>query len=159
MASLLIMGESFYTSTEASKITGCSRRQLQYWRKQGVIVPTVNPGGKGRNVYYSESDLLVLAVMEYLLSIGLNFEISLRVLNALIEKGLFLSAKSWTKNKTRLMFFLSTNNDEIYVENFNLELAQQKLEEGYPVVTFWCDRIYEKLQNSLKDFQTKNQES
>ena len=57
------------------------------------------------------------------------------------------------------MFFLSTNNDEIYVENFKVELARQKLEEGYPVVTFWCDRIYEKLQNSLKDFQTKNQES
>ncbi len=54
------------------------------------------------------------------------------------------------------MFFLSTNNNEINVENFNVELAQQKLEEGYPVITFWCDRIYEKLQHSLKNFQSNN---
>ena len=146
------MGEAFYTSTEASKITGCTRRQLQYWRRQGVVVPTVNPGGKGRNVYYSESDLLVLAVMEYLLSIGLNFEISLTVLKLLIAKGLFLSAKSWKKDKTRLMFFLGLNNEEVQLENFNIELAKQKLEEGYPVVPFLCDRIYGKLQDNLKDF-------
>ena len=152
MASLLIMGEAFYTSTEASKITGCSRRQLQYWRRQGVVVPTVNPGGKGRNVYYSESDLLVLAVMEYLLSIGLNFDVSLTVLKLLIAKGLFLSAKPWKKDRTRLMFFLGLNNEEVQLENFNVELAKQKLEEGYPVVPFCCDRIYDKLQHNLKFF-------
>ncbi|MEM9276893.1 MAG: MerR family transcriptional regulator [Cyanobacteria bacterium P01_F01_bin.143] len=152
MASLLIMGEAFYTSTEASKITGCSRRQLQYWRRQGVVVPTVNPGGKGRNVYYSESDLLILAVMEYLLSIGLNFDVSLTVLKCLMAKDLFLSAKSWKKDQTRLMFFLGLNNEEIKLENFNVELAKQKLEEGYPVVPFCCDRIYDKLQYNLKYF-------
>lgn len=106
MSSLFIMGEPFYTSTEASQITDCSRRQLQYWRRQGVVVPTVNPGGKGRNVYYSESDLLVLTVMKYFLSRGLNFDISLTILNILVNRGLFLSSKSWQKNKTRLMFFL-----------------------------------------------------
>ncbi|WP_040897584.1 MerR family transcriptional regulator [Xenococcus sp. PCC 7305] len=146
------MGEAFFTSTEASKITGCSRRQLQYWRRQGVVVPTVNPGGKGRNVYYSESDLLILAVMEYLLSIGLNFDTSLTALNILMTKNLFLSAKSWTKDQTRLMFFLSLDNEEVRLENFNVELAKQKLEEGYPVIPFCCDRIYDKLQSNLKYF-------
>ncbi|MGK7898792.1 MAG: MerR family transcriptional regulator [Xenococcus sp. (in: cyanobacteria)] len=152
MASLLIMGEAFYTSTEASKITGCSRRQLQYWRRQGVVVPTVNPGGKGRNVYYSESDLLVLAVMEYLLSIGLNFDVSLSVLKLLTAKGLFLAAKSWEKDQASLMFFLGLSNEEVQLEKFNVELAKQKLEEGYPVVPFCCDRIYDKLQKNLTYF-------
>jgi DNA-binding transcriptional MerR regulator len=71
----LIIYENFYSSTEASQITGCSRRQLQYWREKSVVVPTVNPSGKGRNVYYSDSDLVALTVMEYLLSIGLSFEV------------------------------------------------------------------------------------
>ena len=152
MASLLVMGEAFYTSTEASKITGCTRRQLQYWRRQGVVVPTVNPGGKGRNVYYSESDLLILTVMEYLLSTGLNFDISLKVLNILVSEGLFSSTKLWKKNKTRLMLFLNISNEKVQIESFNVELATHKLEEGYPVVPFWCDRIYDKLQKNLKYF-------
>lgn len=152
MASLIVMGKPFYTSTEASQITGCSRRQLQYWRQQGVVVPTVNPGGKGRNVYYSESDLLVLTVMEYLLSMGLNFDIALKVLNTLVNEELFSSAKLWKKNKTRLMFFLDISEEKVQIESFDVELATHKLEQGYPVVPFWCDRIYEKLQNNLQDF-------
>lgn len=159
MASLLIMGEAFYTSTEASKITGCSRRQLQYWRRQGVVVPTVNPGGKGRNVYYSESDLLILAVMEYLLSIGLNFDVSLTILNLLIAKSLFLSAQSWKKDQARLMFFLGLDNEEVQLKNFDVELAKQKLEEGCPVVPFCCDRIYDKLQDNLKGFHQEKEQN
>lgn len=159
MASLLVMRNPFYTSTEASQITGCSRRQLQYWRRQGVVVPTVNPGGKGRNVYYSESDLLILTVMEYLLSIGLNFDVSLTVLNILATKGLFLSAKSWQHNQIRLMFFLSINNNEIQIEDFNIELATHKLKEGYPVVPFCCDRLYAKLQHNLKAFYESKSDS
>ena len=90
MASLLVMRKSFYTSTEASQITGCSRRQLEYWRRQEVIVPTVNPGGKGRNVYYSESDLIDLAIMEYLLSMNLNFDFCVSILFRLRSQPVFL---------------------------------------------------------------------
>ncbi len=32
-----------------------------------MVVPTVNPSGKGWNVYYSDSDLVALTVMEYVL--------------------------------------------------------------------------------------------
>lgn len=154
MASLLVMGEPFYTSTEASKITGCSRRQLQYWRKQGVVVPTVNPGGKGRNVYYTESDLLVLSVMEYLLSLGLNFEISLKVLETLRDRDMWFWDKSWTKTKNnRLMLVLSEQEEnKIQLTDFDLELAIDKLKAGCAVAPFWRDRIYEKLQNNLKAF-------
>ncbi|HEY9820344.1 MAG TPA: MerR family transcriptional regulator [Candidatus Sericytochromatia bacterium] len=56
-----------YSRTKASQITGCSRRQFQYCREKSVVVPTVNPSGKGWNVYYSDSDLVALTVMEYVL--------------------------------------------------------------------------------------------
>jgi DNA-binding transcriptional MerR regulator len=147
------MEEHFYTSTEASQITKCTRRQLQYWREKGVVVPTVNPTGKGRNVYYSESDLLRLAVMEYLLSIGLSFEVSQEVLEILKTKEPWLFDVSLAKDKDkRLMLFLKVNENAVYLTEFDLKLAQEKIEEGYPVVPFWLDRIYEKLQNSLRIF-------
>ena len=93
--------------------------------------------------------------MEYLLSIGLNFDFSLTVLELLMAKGLFLSAKSWGKDQTRLMFVLGLDNQEVQLEIFNVELAKQKWEEGYPVVPFYCDRIYDKL-NSIQIFLDEN---
>jgi DNA-binding transcriptional MerR regulator len=147
------MDERFYTSTEASQITGCTRRQLQYWREKGVIVPTVNPSGKGRNVYYSESDLLILAVMEYLLSIGLSFDVSHEVLEILKKKEPWLFDESLAKDENkRLMLFFKINCNAVHLTEFDLKLAQEKIEEGCPVVPFWFDRIYETLQNNLKSF-------
>jgi hypothetical protein len=32
------MQETFFTSKQAAKITGCTLRQLQYWREKGVVV-------------------------------------------------------------------------------------------------------------------------
>lgn len=157
VASLLCMGEPFYSSSEASKITGCSRRQLQYWRQQGVVVPTVNPGGKGRNVYYTESDLLILSIMEHLLSLGLNFDVSLKVLEFLKDKhNRFLDIYS-TKNKNnRWMIVLSASeNNAIQITDFNIELAIQKLEQGYAIAPFWYDIIHKKLQDNLQNFYRK----
>ena len=161
MASLLVMGESFYTSTEASKITGCSRRQLQYWRKQGVVLPTVNPGGKGRNVYYTESDLLILSIMEYLLSLGLNFDISLKVLEIIRDKDAWFLDRSLARKKNnRLMLILSDREEnQIQLTDFNVELAIQKLEQGYTITPFWRDRIYEKLQDNLQNFYSSKNSS
>ncbi len=59
------------------------------------------------------------------------------VLKLLVAKGLFLSSKSWKKDQTRLMLFLGLNKEEVQLENFNAELAKQKLEEEYPVVPFF----------------------
>ena len=145
------MEEAFYTSTEASTITGCTRRQLQYWRRQGVVVPTVNPGGKGRNVYYSRSDLLVLTVMEYLLSRGLNFDYALLALNKLTDMKLFEETESWQKDKVRWMLLLG-KDDGVELKNFDVAVAETKLRDGFAVIPLWCDRLYEKLQQNLKSF-------
>ena len=88
------MQNDFYTSTEAGQVTGCSRRQLQYWRDKGVVVPTVNPSGKGRNVYYSVRELLSLTVMNYLLSLGLSFELAVQILQILRDRESWLFGES-----------------------------------------------------------------
>ncbi len=189
MASLLVMRNPFYTSTEASQITGCSRRQLQYWRREGVVVPTVNPGGKGRNVYYSESDLIDLAIMEYLLSMNLNFDFCVSILFRLrsqpvflfsilllINQGLYklgliiqkqyqerdISFEHWAKIGVRLMLLpqgdLYDYHDFTRVVNFNSRLGKEFLDKGYPVIPFWLDRIYEKLQDNLEKFHERQEE-
>ena len=76
----------YFTSKEASKITGCTLRQLQYWREQKVVIPTVNATGKGRSVFYSKSDLVVLMVMFELLSKGLDYSHACAGLSILKEK-------------------------------------------------------------------------
>jgi phage terminase Nu1 subunit (DNA packaging protein) len=35
------MQETFFTSKEAAQITGCTLRQIQYWREKGIVVPVI----------------------------------------------------------------------------------------------------------------------
>ena len=83
------MSETFFSSKEAAEITGCSLRQLQYWRERGVVVPPISSTGTGRSIYYSRSELAELAVMEYWLSVGLSFEMAAKALQALKQKARF----------------------------------------------------------------------
>jgi DNA-binding transcriptional MerR regulator len=148
------MEENFYSSTEATEITGCTRRQLQYWRQKEVIVPTVNPGGKGRNVYYSQSDLLALTVMEYLLSLGLSFELAVDVLLKLRnQEASFFEMSAEAKEMKQFMLSISVNNTtHKHFLDFDEESAFEMIRKGNAVVPIWCDRIYQRLQHNLAHF-------
>ncbi len=148
------MEGKFYTSTEAAEITHCSRRQLQYWREKGVIVPTVNSTGKGRNVYYSKADLLALTVMEQLLSIGLNFEVCHVALETLREREPWLFNESVPEEKMKRLMLLPTRSHEqlLQMAEFDKQAALEALCQGQTVIPFWCDRIHELLHQNLKRF-------
>lgn len=148
------MSDRFYTSTEAAQITRCTRRQLQYWREKGVVVPTVNASGKGRNVYYSEADLLVLTVMEYLLSIGLSFEFCREALETLKVKESWLFDDSASSQKMKRLMFLLTESQEqgFKLTEFDKQIALEAFSEGQAVIPFWGDRIHQRLQQNLKKY-------
>ncbi|WP_375515330.1 MerR family transcriptional regulator [uncultured Nostoc sp.] len=148
------MEGKFYTSTEAAEITHCSRRQLQYWREKGVIVPTVNSTGKGRNVYYSKTDLLALTVMEQLLSIGLNFEVCHAALETLREREPWLFDESVPEERMKRLMLLATRSPEqpLQMAEFDKQAALEALCQGQTVIPFWCDRIHEVLHQNLKRF-------
>ena len=163
------MEGKFYTSTEAAEITHCSRRQLQYWREKGVIVPTVNSSGKGRNVYYSKADLLALTVMEQLLSIGLNFEVCHAALETLREREPWLFNESVPEEKMKRLMLLPTRSPKVGVSRspeqplqmveFDKQAALEALCQGQTVIPFWGDaygglrqRIHELLHQNLKRF-------
>lgn len=150
------MEEKFYTSTEAAEITNCSRRQLQYWREKGVIVPTVNSTGKGRNVYYSKADLLALTVMEQLLSIGLNFEVCHAALETLRERESWLFEESVPKEKMKQLMLSPTRSPEqpLQIAEFDKQVALEALCQGQTVIPFWGDRIHQQLRDNLKSFSS-----
>ncbi|MEH1956433.1 MerR family transcriptional regulator [Nostoc sp.] len=148
------MEEKFYTSTEAAEITNCSRRQLQYWRDKGVVIPTVNTTGKGRNVYYSVADLLTLTVMHYLLSVGLSFEVCREALAMLQDKEPWLFEEFVSKKKMRRLMLISNASQQKYLTlaEFDKEAALEALCQGQTVIPFWSDRIHEVLHQNLKRF-------
>ena len=81
------MEEPFFTSKQAAEISGCTLRQLQYWREKEIVVPTVGSQGTGRSIYYSPADVVELGIMEYCLGSGLNMEIAAGALKSLKEKS------------------------------------------------------------------------
>jgi DNA-binding transcriptional MerR regulator len=93
-----IMQEPFFTSKQAAEISGCTLRQLQYWREKEIVIPTIGATGTGRSIYYSPKDVVELAVMEYCLRSGLNLEIATAALKLLKEKSsdlIHTVSRSW----------------------------------------------------------------
>jgi len=149
------MQETFFTSKEASKITGCTLRQLQYWREKGVVVPVISDTGTGRSIYYSKTNLVELAAMVYWLSVGLSFDIACETLKTLKdqEPELFSSGTG-----RRFMLLSETQKrSPLGVPKISLELMEYdrtkaiaSLDEGKPVIPVWLDEIYQQLQQKLK---------
>jgi DNA-binding transcriptional MerR regulator len=140
------MQEKFFTSKQAADITGCTLRQLQYWREKGVVVPAITGTGTGRSVYYSRSDLAALAAMEYCLSVGLTFEVAAMTLQRLREKE-----PEFTNSVSlgRFMLFWDSKERSLQLVEFDLESAIASLKTGQPVIPVWLDQIHQGLASKL----------
>lgn len=132
----------FLTSKEAAQITGCTLRQLQYWREQGVVVPTVDATGRGRSVFYTQDDLVALMVMAHLLSAGLDYTEACAGLEALKEREPEFFNVSTTRR-----YFLSRlgDGDPLIIKEFEVEATQQALQNGQAVIPLWLDQLHQKL--------------
>ncbi|PAX60370.1 MerR family transcriptional regulator [Brunnivagina elsteri] len=146
------MQDAFFTSKQAAEITGCTLRQLQYWREKGVVVPTISDTGTGRSVYYSRSEVMELAVMEYCLGVGLNFEVAAATVKRLKDEGLVLSSNE--KTPQRFMLWWDRKMGKLELVEFDLKKAIALLEQGKAVVPVWLDAI----DHHLKDNLTKHKE-
>lgn len=140
------MQETFFTSKEASKITGCTLRQLQYWREKGVVVPVISDTGTGRSIYYSKINLVELAAMVYWLSVGLSFDIACETLKTLKdqEPELFSSGTG-----RRFMLLSEAQERSLALMEFDRDRAIASLDEGKPVIPVWLDVIYQRLTSKL----------
>jgi DNA-binding transcriptional MerR regulator len=140
------MQETFFTSKDAAQLTGCTLRQIQYWREKGIVVPVISDTGTGRSIYYSRSNLVELAAMVYWLSTGISFDIACFILKQLKEQEpeLFISGQG-----KRFMLLLSAQDDSLSLLEFDKKIAIASLDEGKPVIPMWLDVIYEQLQKKL----------
>ncbi|KAB8319511.1 MerR family transcriptional regulator [Tolypothrix campylonemoides VB511288] len=136
------MQETFFTSKQAAEMTGCTLRQLQYWREKGVVVPVISETGTGRSIYYSKANIVELAAMAYLLSAGLSFELASETLKKLKdqEPDLFNSGKG-----KRFMLLWDGKKRTLLLMEFDREKAIASLDEGKPVIPVWLDVIYQQL--------------
>ncbi len=139
---MFFMQETFFTSKEAAQITGCTLRQIQYWREKVIVVPVIGDTGTGRSIYYSRSNLVELAALVYWLSTGISFDIACETLKRLKEQEpeLFISGKG-----KRFMLLLSAQDDSVSLVEFDRERAIASLDAGKPVIPVWLDEIYQKL--------------
>jgi DNA-binding transcriptional MerR regulator len=136
------MEETFFSSREAAEITGCTLRQLQYWREKEVVVPTISATGTGRSVYYSQANLVELAVMAYLLSLGLIFEVARETLEMLREiEPEFVNPKI----ERRFMLKWEEKMGKLELVEFDREGAIASLDSGQPVIPLWMEEIHAKL--------------
>ena len=141
------MQEIFFISKEASKITGCKLRQLQYGREKGVVVPVISDTGTGGSIYYSKTNLVELVVMVYWLSVGLSFDIACETLKTLKnqEPELFSSSKG-----KRFMLLPKAQDDSLPLVEFDKEKAMAYLDAGEPVIPIWLEKIHQRVVNQLK---------
>jgi DNA-binding transcriptional MerR regulator len=136
------MGENFFTTKQAAKIIGCSLRQLQYWREKDVVVPTIQGTGIGRSIYYSQSDLVQLAIMEYLLSTGLSFSEASRGLREIVKADFHYADRNSQK---RWMLCWDKTKRSLFLEEFDREKAIALINKGQAVIPIWLDKIHRKL--------------
>lgn len=142
------MSETFFSSKEAAKITGCTLRQLQYWREKEIIVPVVSGTGTGRSVYYSCANLVELTIMVYLLSVGLSFEAASGALKQLREVKPNFAEKEC---QWRLMLVFDKSKGRLKLKDFERESAIAFLEQSLPVIPVWLDFIYQRLAQKLNN--------
>lgn len=143
----------FLTSKEAAQLTGCTLRQLQYWREQGVVVPTVDATGRGRSVFYTQDDLVALMVMAHLLSAGLDYTEACAGLEALKEREPEFFTVSTTSR-----YFLSRvgdGGDRLIIKEFDVEAIQGALQNGQAVIPLWLDQLHQKLAEKLNCLRGK----
>jgi DNA-binding transcriptional MerR regulator len=65
-----------FTSHQASRLTGCTQRQLRYWDQVGLVKPSVQGTGGRPGVprLYSFRDLVALKVVRSLLDGGMSLQ-------------------------------------------------------------------------------------
>ncbi len=143
------MQETFFTTKQAAEITGCSLRQLQYWRESGVVVPVITETGTGRSIYYSRSNLVELAAIAYWLSVGLSFELARETLKTLKEREPEFFSPS---QRVRLMLYRHPTEQSFDLVEFDSSKAIALWAEGLPVVPVWLDVIHQQLEVRLKDW-------
>jgi DNA-binding transcriptional MerR regulator len=77
-----------YRGTVACEAAGISYRQLDYWARTGLVVPSVrDASGSGTQRLYSFRDIVVLKVVKRLLEAGVSLQNIRKAIDTLRQRG------------------------------------------------------------------------
>ena len=74
MADAKAIGDAGVSATVAVAVTGASYRQIDWWARQGIVVPVVAASGSGSRRCYSRDDLVKLAAAVRMREAGLALD-------------------------------------------------------------------------------------
>ena len=87
---------------------------------------------------------------------GLSFEVCQHVLGILKARESWMFEESVAEDEMkRLMLVLDSQEQLRELVEFDRGLAMETIDRGSPVVPFWSDRIYKRLQQNLTSFGQK----
>lgn len=70
-----VPNDTGYRGPIAHRVAGISYRQLDYWARTGLVVPSIrNAGGSGTQRLYSFRDILLLRVVKRFLDVGISLQ-------------------------------------------------------------------------------------
>jgi DNA-binding transcriptional MerR regulator len=104
---------SGYRGAVAARAAGISYRQLDYWARTELVVPTVRgAAGSGSQRLYGFRDILVLKLVKRLLDTGISLQQIRVAVNQLRESGINDLAQT-TLMSDGASVYLCTSNDEV----------------------------------------------
>lgn len=86
-----MVNQQFFSSKETCKLVSITYRQLDYWARENIFVPTVVAQGSGSSREYSFSDLVELRVIKKMLDSGMKLSEVRRATDYLHREGQSLS--------------------------------------------------------------------
>lgn len=141
--------ETGYRGPTASKAAGITYRQLDYWARTGLVVPSMRGAqGSGTQRLYSFRDILVLKVVKRLLDTGVSLQQIRTAVEHLRERGTHDLAQI-TLMSDGASVYECTSADEV------IDLVQG----GQGVYGIAVGRVWREVEGSLSELPAEHMES
>jgi DNA-binding transcriptional MerR regulator len=144
------MAEVGYRGPQTTKIVGISYRQLDYWTRTGLVIPSIAEAkGSGTQRLYSFNDLLQLKVVKSLTDAGA----SLQKVRQAIDYVRDNLSDDWSK------VTIVTDGDGVYACTSDAEVVDL-LRKGQGVLgaIVAVDKVRDQLQGTLRELRPAGEE-
>jgi DNA-binding transcriptional MerR regulator len=133
------MNEQGFRAPEAQRISGITYRQLDYWARTGLVMPSVRGAhGSGSQRLYSFQDLMTLRIVKSLLDAGMTLQKVRTAVEHLRATG-----------KPLHSITVMTDGDRIY-EADSPESVVDLLRGGQGVFAISLDRVWSDLEDTVR---------
>lgn len=135
-----------YRGPTACRAAGITYRQLDYWARTGLVVPSIRPAtGSGTHRLYSFRDILVLKVVKRLLDTGVSLQQIRIAVDHLRERGIS-DLSEVTLMSDGATVYECTSNEEV------IDLLQG----GQGVFGIAIGRVWREIEGELAQLPTES---